>query len=201
MIAASSALMPPSEHVHWWFATGFLSLALCFAARAAVGPEVWGRRSWRRYLFPGLLFGMGLLMFPVMVFYTNSTIHMVAHGSWAETMMLAGGAQLGLASGKLKSPLWNLTLALALLVSGVSVLVHEQNPWFFSRAAFGHHLLGWIAIAGALIPVALSVRPRSLVAGLCLAALLVSVSTVLYADRDTAPIFGHLSREAGHPHR
>ena len=38
---AGSALMPPSEHVHWWFATGFLMLALCFAARAVVGPEVW----------------------------------------------------------------------------------------------------------------------------------------------------------------
>ena len=102
--------MPPSEHVHWWFATGFLVLALCFAARAAVGAEVCDRRPRRRYLFPGVLFAMGLLMFPVMVFFTNSTIHMVAHGSWAETMMLAGGAQLGLAAGKLKSPLWNLTL-------------------------------------------------------------------------------------------
>ena len=157
MIAGS--LMPPSEHVHWWFATGFLVLALCFAARAAVGPEVWDRRPWRRYLFPGVLFAMGLLMFPVMVFFTNSTIHMVAHGSWAETMMLAGGAQLGLAAGKLRSPLWNLTLGISLFVGGIAILVHEQNGWLYSRAAFGHHLIGWIAIVGALIPVALSLRP------------------------------------------
>ena len=93
------AFEPPSEHIHWWFATGFLVLALCFAARAAVGAEVWDRRPWRRYLFPGVLFAMGLLMFPVMVFFTSSTIHMVAHGTWAETMMLAGAAQLGLAAG------------------------------------------------------------------------------------------------------
>jgi hypothetical protein len=148
-----------------------------------------------------VLFAMGVLMFPVMVFFANSAIHMVAHGLWAETMMLAGAAQLGLAAGKLKSPLWNLTLAFGLFVGGVAILVHEQNGWFYSRAAFGHHLLGWIAIGGALIPVVLSIRPRSLVTGLCFAALLVSVSTVLYADRDTAPIFGHLSQEAGRPHR
>ena len=196
-----SVFMPPSEHVHWWFATGFLVLALCFAARAAVGPEVWDRRPWRRYLFPGLLFGMGLLMFPVMVFFTSSTIHMVAHGVWAETMMLAGGASLGLAAGKLKSPLWNLTIPLGLFAGGVAILVHEQNGWFYSRAAFGHHLIGWIAVVGAIIPLVLVFRPRSIAVGVCFAALLVSISTVLYADRDTAPIFGHLSREAGHPHR
>ena len=198
---ADSFLMPPSEHVHWWFATGFLVLALCFAARAVVGPEVWDRRPWRRYLFPGLLFALGLLMFPVMVFFTSSTIHMVAHGSWAETMMLAGGASLGLASGKLKNPLWNLTIPLGLFVGGLAILVHEQNGWLYSRAAFGHHLIGWIAVVGAIIPLVLVFRPRSIAMGLCFAVLLVSISTVLYADRDTAPIFGHLSPEAGVPHR
>jgi len=199
MIAGS--LMPPSEHVHWWFATGFLVLALCFAARAVVGPEVWDRRPWRRYLFSGLLFFMGLLLFPVMVFFTNSTIHMIAHGSWAETIMLAGAAGLGLASGKLESPLWNLTIPLALLIGGVAILVHEQNGWLYSRAAFGHHLIGWIAVVGTIVPLVLVFRPRSIVLGLCFAAILVSFSTVLYADRDTAPIFGHLSPEAGVPHR
>ena len=194
-------LEPPSEHIHWWFATGFLILALCFAARSVVGGEVWDRRPWRRYLFPGLLFALGLLMFPVMVFFTSSTIHMVAHGSWAETMMLAGGASLGLASGKLKNPLWNLTIPLGLFVGGLAILVHEQNGWLYSRAAFGHHLIGWIAVVGAIIPLVLVFRPRSIAMGLCFAVLLVSISTVLYADRDTAPIFGHLSPEAGVPHR
>ena len=55
--------------------------------------------------------------------------------------------------------------------------------------------------SGTIVPLVLVFRPRSMVVGLCFAALLVSVSTVLYADRDTAPIFGHLSREAGRPHR
>src|SRR4029077_4898350 len=60
-------MQPPSEHVHWMFATGFLFLALCLVARAIVGPEVWDRRRWRAYLWPGLVFFMGLMMWPVMV--------------------------------------------------------------------------------------------------------------------------------------
>ncbi|HZR93398.1 MAG TPA: hypothetical protein VFA44_13435 [Gaiellaceae bacterium] len=197
----ASAAIPPSEHVHWWFATGFLILALCLLARAVVGPEVWDRRPWRRYLWPSVLFLMGVLMFPVMVFFTNSTIHMLAHGSWAEVMMLAGGATLGLAAGKLTNPLWNLTVPLALVVSGIAFLVHEQNSWLYSRASFGHHLLGWLAIAGAVFPLVSTFRPRLTAAHAGFALLLVVFAVVLYADRDTAPIFGHLSPEAGIPHR
>ena len=43
-------------------------------------------------------------MWPVMVFFTNSTIHMLAHGAWAQAMMLAGAAELGLVRGKLHEP-------------------------------------------------------------------------------------------------
>src|SRR5262245_59909528 len=138
-----AAVMPPAEHVHWWFATGFLILGLCLLARTIVGPDVWDRRPWRRYLFPGLLFVMGLWMWPVMVFFTNSTVHMIAHGVWAQAMMLAGGATLGLAAGKLRNPLWYLTVPLCFVVSGIAFLVHEQNGWLYSRSAFDHHLLGW----------------------------------------------------------
>ena len=92
-------VMPHPEMVHWWFATGLLMLALLLLAEAIVGTEVWGRRPWRRYLWPGLCFGLGVLMWPVMTFFTSSTIHMVAHGSWAEALMLAGAAELGLARG------------------------------------------------------------------------------------------------------
>jgi len=87
-----AALMPRAEMVHWWFASGFLLLGLVLLAEGIVGREVWGRRRWRLYLWPGLLFLMGVLLWPVMTFYTNSTIHMVAHGSWAEVLMLAGAA-------------------------------------------------------------------------------------------------------------
>ena len=194
-------MLPPSEHVHWWFATGFLLLGLLLLAEAVVGPEIWRRSAWRTYLWPGLCFLMGVLMWPVMVLFTNSTIHMVAHGSWAQVLMLAGGAELGLASGKLRSQYWRLTSTLAMLVSGAAFLVHEQNPWLFERSAFLHHALGWTMVVGALFPLVQAFRPRSLVAATGFATSFLVAAVMLYCDRDVAPIFGHLSRLAGVPHR
>ncbi len=90
---AGALMQPPAEFVHWMFATGLLLVGLCLLAEAFVGEEVWRRRAWRAYLWPSLAFAMGVLMWPVMVFFTNSTIHMLAHGSWAQVMMLAGAAR------------------------------------------------------------------------------------------------------------
>ena len=59
-------MQPPSEMVHWGFATGFLFLGLVLLAEAIVGPEVWARRRWRLYLWPSIVFGFGVLMWPVM---------------------------------------------------------------------------------------------------------------------------------------
>jgi hypothetical protein len=187
--------------VHWLFATGFVLLGLCVLAEALVGEEVWRRRAWRAYLWPGLAFGMGVLLWPVMTFFTNSAIHMVAHGSWAQAMMLAGGAELGLARGKLRNPLWRLATPFAFAVSGAALLVHEQNAWLFARAAFLHHLLGWTALIGAVFPLLRVWRPRSPVAVTGFALLFLAIGVMLFADRDVAPIFGHLSTLAGEPHR
>src|SRR5262249_9356739 len=99
-------MQPPAEHVHWMFATGFLLVGLFLLAEAVAGEDAWRKRAWRAYLWPSFTFLMGVLMWPVMVFFTNSTIHMVAHGAWAQVMMLAGAAELGLVRGKLHSPLW-----------------------------------------------------------------------------------------------
>jgi hypothetical protein len=194
-------MLPRSEMVHWWFATGFLLLALCLLAEAVVGTEVWRARPWRAYLWPGISFGMGVLMWPVMTFFTNSTIHMVAHGSWAQVLMLAGAAELGVARGKLHSQYWRLCSALALVVSGTAFLVHEQQHWLFARAAFLHHALGWTLVAGAVFPVLRAFRPRSLTAIGGFATTFLVVAVLLFCDRDTAPIFGHLSQYAGIPHR
>jgi hypothetical protein len=192
---------PPAEHVHWLFATGFLLLGLTLVAEVVVGPEVWRRRTWRAYLWPGLLFALGLLMWPVMVFFTNSTIHMVAHGSWAQVMMLAGASHLGLASGKLRSPYWRLSLPLAFVVSGAAFLIHEQNGWLYARSAFVHHLCGWTLIGGGIFGAltALRARPTLLYGGY--AVTILAVAVVLYTARDVAPILGHFSPEAGVPHR
>lgn len=193
--------MPPAEHVHWLFATGFLILGLCLLAEAVVGTEVWRRRAWRAYLWPGAAFLMGLFMWPVMVFFTSSAMHMLAHGAWAEVLMLAGATELALVRGKLRSPWWRLAMTGAFVVSGTVFLVHEQNPWLFQRSAFLHHVLGWTLLAGAIFPLLRAVRPRSHVAATGFALVFVAVAVLLYSARDVAPIFGHISPLAGTPRR
>ncbi len=194
-------MQPQAEMVHWLFATGILLVGLCLLCEAVVGREVWAMRPWRRYLWPGIAFTMGVLLWPVMALYTNSAIHMYAHGSWAQVLMLAGGAELGLVHGRLRSPWWRLTWPLAFAVTGAAFLIHEQNPWWFARAAFLHHLLGWTFLVGALVPLGLVFRPRSPALRAAFALTIVAVSVMLYSDRDVAPVFGHLSPLAGTPHR
>jgi hypothetical protein len=194
-------MQPHAEMVHWLFATGLLLLGLLLLSEAIVGVEVWRARRWRVYLWPGLAFGMGVFMWPVMALYTNSAIHMYAHGSWAEVLMLAGGAELGLVHGRLKSRWWRLTMPLAFVVTGTAFLVHEQNTWYFARSAFLHHLLGWTFLVAAVVPLGLVFRPRSLRLNAAFAITFVVLAAMLYSDRDVAPVFGHLSPLAGAPHR
>ena len=194
-------MQPPAEMVHWGFATGLLLLGLCLLSEAIVGTEVWRSRRWRAYLWPGLAFGMGVVMWPVMTFFTNSAIHMYAHGSWAEVLMLAGGAELGLVHGRLKSRWWRLTMPLAFVVTGTAFIVHEQNTWYFARSAFLHHLLGWTFLIAAIIPLGLVFRPRSSALQSAFALTFVVLAVMLYSDRDLAPVFGHLSPVAGVQHR
>ena len=194
-------MRPPAEHVHWLFATGFLLLGLCLLAEVIVGTEVWRLRAWRAYLWPGLAFMLGVFMWPVMVFFTNSTLHMLAHGAWAEVLMFAGAAELALVRGKLQSSAWRLAMAAAFVVSGAAFLVHEQNAWLFQRSAFLHHLLGWTLLVAAVFPLLRSFRPRSQTAAAGFALTFVVIAVMLYCDRDVAAIFGHLSPLAGPPHR
>jgi hypothetical protein len=192
---------PPSEMVHWLFGMCVLLLGLIMLAEVIVGPEVWRRRAWRIYLWPGFAFGLGVAMWPVMTFFTNSAIHMVAHGVWAQALMVMGGAELGLAKGKLTSRWWRLATPAGLVVSGAAFLVHEQNGWFFARSAFLHHLVGWTLVGMALLTLTLVVRPRSIVIKSAFALSIVALSVMLFSDRDLAPVFGHLSPLAGPPHR
>jgi hypothetical protein len=194
-------MQPRAEMIHWAFGAMILFVGLCLLCEALVGQEVWRMRRWRAYLWPTLAFSLGVLLWPVMAFFTNSAIHMYAHGSWAEVLMLAGGAELALVRGRLTSPLWRLTWPLAFVTAGTAFLVHEQNPWFFARSAFLHHLLGWTFVAAAIFPLALVWRPRSSVLRGGFAVMVVAVAVMLLCDRDVAPIFGHLSALAGAPHR
>jgi hypothetical protein len=187
--------------VHWLFGMGVLLLGLIRLAEVIVGEEVWRRRPWRVYLWPGLAFGLGILMWPVMTFFTNSVIHMVAHGAWAQALMAMGAAELGLAKGKLSSRWWRLATPVALAVSGAAFLVHEQNGWYFARSAFLHHLVGWTLLGMALLPLGLVFRPRSVLLRSAFAVSILALSVMLFSDRDLAPVFGHLSPLAGPPHR
>ena len=194
-------MQPPAEHVHWMFATGFLLLGLFLLAEAIVGEDVWRRRPWRPYLWPSFALFMGVLMWPVMTFFTNSTIHMLAHGAWAQVMMLAGASELALERGKLRSAAWRLCTPFAFVVSGLAFLLHEQNPWFFQRSSFLHHFLGWLLVLGAVFPLARALRPAWVAANVGFALVFVVLAVALYADRDLAPVFGRLSPLAGQPHR
>jgi hypothetical protein len=194
-------VQPPPEHVHWLFATGFLMLGLCLLAEAVVGSDVWRLRAWRAYLWPGIAFFLGVALWPVMVFFTSSTLHMLAHGAWAQVLMFAGATELALVRGKLHSGWWRLAMPAAFVVSGAAFLVHEQNDWLFQRSSFLHHLLGWTFLIGAIFPLARSIRPRSQTVAAGFALTFVVVAVLLYCDRDVAPIFGHISDLAGTPRR
>ena len=190
-------MTPRAELVHWAFAAGFLLLGLILLAEAIVGSHVFAMRRWRLYLWPSLAFAIGVLLWPVAVFFTNSTLHMLAHASWAEVAMLAGAVQLALVRGKLASPLWTLSVSVAMLVSGAAFLIHEQNPWLFSRAAFLHHAIGWTLVVAAIFPLLQTLQPRRMIWSAGFAMTWVVLAVMLFCDRDVAPIFGHLSRYAG----
>ena len=190
-------MTPRAELVHWAFAAGFLLLGLILLAEAIVGNDVFAMRRWRLYLWPSLAFALGVLLWPVAVFFTNSTLHMLAHASWAEMTMLAGAVQLALVRGKLHSRWWTLSLSFALIISATAFLIHEQNPWLFSRAAFLHHALGWTMLVGAVITLGRAAQPRSPVFNAGFAMIMIATAALLFCDRNVAPIFGHLSPLAG----
>ena len=64
---------PPSEMVHWLFGMFLLLLGLIMLAEVIVGPDVWRRRAWRVYLWPGIAFGLGVVMWPIL------DVHQIGH--------------------------------------------------------------------------------------------------------------------------
>ena len=195
-------MQPPAEHVHWMFATGFLLLGLLLLAEAIVGREVWRRRTWRAYLWPSLLFGIGVFMWPVMVFFTNSTIHMLAHGAWAQVMMLAGAAELGLARGKLQSQLWRLCDAGRVRRLGRRVPGARAERLVLPALGVPAPPARLDAARRRALPARRARSGRARVvcnAGFALVFVVRRGHAV--RDRDVAPVFGHLSPLAGEPHR
>lgn len=190
-------MLPRAETAHWLFAAGFLFLGLVLLAEALVGREVFRRRPWRACLWPSLALLAGAWLWLITIFSTFSTLHLLAHAAWAQAATAAGGVQLAVARGRLRAPAWSLVTAGALLVSGASFLVHEQNGWLFARSAFLHHLIGWTLLVAALFPLGEALRPRRPIWAWGFAATWVAIAVMLFSDRDVAPIFGHLSDLAG----
>jgi hypothetical protein len=189
--------MPRAEVAHWLFAGGFLFLGLVLLAEAIVGPAVFRRRAWRASLWPSLALLAGGFLWLIAIFSTFSTLHLIAHSVWAQAATAAGAVQLAVVRGRLHSQYWSLVTSAALLISGASFLVHEQNGWLFARSAFLHHLIGWTLVVASVFPLGEARRPRRAVWAYGFAATWVLIAVMLFADRDVAPIFGHLSELAG----
>jgi hypothetical protein len=189
-------MAPRPEIAHWLTGSVCLLLGLILLSEAIVGTAVFRRRLWRAYLWPSIALGGGVLLWVIVVSSTFSPMHLLAHAVWAQAAMIVGALQFAVVRGKLTSPRWSLVTAGALFLSGLAFIVHEQNPWLFSRSAFLHHAIGWVVAVAALFPLAEALRPRALVWRAGFALTFVVVAVLLYADRDLAPIFGHLSDAA-----
>jgi len=192
-----SCVIPRAETAHWVAASVALLIGLLLIAEAIVGPEVFRRRAWRAYLFPAIVVASSVGLWIIVVFSTFSTMHLLAHALWAQAALVAGAVELALERGKLKSPNWSLVPGLALLVSGAAFLVHEQNPWLYSRSAFLHHAIGWMLVVVALFPLGQALRPRQIVWRVGFALTFVLLAILLFADRDAAPIFGRYGLGGG----
>lgn len=190
-------MVPRAEIAHWLAASVVLFFGLVVLSEAIVGPEVFRRRRWRAYLWPSLALGGGILLWVIVVFSTFSTMHLLAHAVWAHAAMIAAGVQFAVVRGKLTSPRWALVPAAGMVVIGLAFVIHEQNPWLFSRSAFLHHAIGWTLVVAALFPLGQAFRPRWALWQAGFAVTFIAIAVLLYADRDVAPIFGHLSDLAG----
>jgi hypothetical protein len=185
-------MVPRAEIAHWFAASVALLLALILLSEVIVGPEIFRRRAWRAYLWGAVALGGGVGLWVIAIFSTFSTMHLVAHSMWAEASMIGGAVQLAVVRGKLTSPRWSIVTSGAIFFSGVAFLVHEQNGWLFSRSAFLHHTIGWTLVFAALFPIGAAIRPKKVIWSAGFALMWVTLAIMLYADRDTAPIFGHL---------
>ena len=195
---------PPSEMVHWLFGTGVLLLGLIMLAEAIVGRRglgaagPGGSTSGR-----GSPSGSASLMWPVMTFFTNSAIHMVAHGAWAQALMVMGAAELGLAQGKLHEPLVEARDADRHRRLGRRVPRARAERAGSSRARRScTTCIGWTLVGRRARSRSRSSsgRARSCCSPASRSSS-IALSVMLFSDRDLAPVFGHLSPLAGPPHR
>ena len=149
-----------AEMIHWVFGAVIL-LSGCSARRGAGRPGGVAGTALARIPLAEVAFVLGVLLWPVMAFFTNSAIHMYAHGSWAQVLMLAGAAELGARARAAHSRSWRLATPLAFAISGTAFLVHEQNAVVLRAVGVPAPPARLDVLLGALLPLALVWRPRS----------------------------------------
>ena len=183
-------MIPRPETAHWIAASVALFVGLVLISELVVGREVFYRRKWRAYLFPSLVIVSSVLLWVITILSTFSTMHLLAHAVWAQAALVAGAVELAYARGRISRSTWSLVPAFALLVSGIAFLVHEPNPWLYSRSAFLHHAIGWMLVVVSLFPLGRAIQPGRIVWRSGYALTFVLLAVLLFADRDAAPIFG-----------
>ena len=123
---------------------GILFVALRLLSEVIVGCEV-GTSAPGGKPVAGTAFAMGVLLWLVMAFFTNSAIHLSAHGCGPRSLMLAGGAELGLAHGRARTrriggSTWPPRVSSS---PGRPPSSTNRTRWGSSRApVFPHHLIG-----------------------------------------------------------
>ena len=196
-------MQPPAEHVHWMFATGFLLLALFLLAEAIVG---------RGGLAAAHVADVPLAVVRVPdgrphvarddVLHELDDPHGRARGVGPGDDARRAPRSSGSCEGKLHSALWRLAMPFAFLVSGDRVPAARAEPVALPALVVPAPLARLDdRPVGAVFPLARASgrggRSRTPASRSCSS----SSRSRCIADRDLAPVFGHLSPLAGEPHR
>ncbi len=156
-------MQPPAEHVHWLFATGVLLLG-------AAPPRRGDRRS--RGLAPACLAGISLAVAALRDRRADVARDGPLHqfGDPHARPQRLGTDDDARGRGRARSRQrqaqeraagdWRRRSRSRSRAS--AFLIHEANPWLYSRSAFVHHVCGWTLLLGALFPLGAAFKPRSL---------------------------------------
>ena len=190
-------MVPRAEIAHWLAGSAVLLLGLVLLSEVIVGTEVFRRRRWRAYLWPSLALAGGVLLWVIVAFSTFSTMHLLAHAVWAQVAMVAGAVQLAIVRGKLASPRWPLVISGGLLLCGPRSSSTSRTTGSTRARRSSTTPSGGRSSWRRSSRWGRRFWPRRAFFQAGFALTFVAVAVLLFADRDVAPIFGHLSDTAG----
>ena len=157
------------------------------------GAPTSGRRS---------LFGLGVFMWPVMVFFTNSTIHMLAHSAWAQMMMLAGARRARARQREAQERVVEAVRAARVRGLGRGVSDPRGEPVALLALGVRPPRVRLDPARRRALPARRRVQAAlARLHGRLRARAASPIAVALYTSRDVAPVFGHLDPTAGVAHR